>query len=294
MRPDDNTVDPLLQRRRELELGLAKISDSRRRARCRSNTVCKQWALTEYMRRVALAAYALSECQTEPPVIYLQSCARQRHWPARERTDLDRLVEDLFVACDLTELLALISSTERSDEGVLAVAWKYVHEFSVVTYVRELNHEFGVAPPTELLVDFAERKKTEIADAVRPLSLGVRGSRRARKWVYRLRKRWGGRYRSVPTRDPVDPSELTAKVALIAACFLVVLQQKFPWGRAGFSFPKMARGACRRQPVWAGFACEGYLKHAWRAHFRNARRACFEHEKSVCPRHWPHGNGTII
>ena len=243
---EEDTVDLLLQRRREIRLGIAKVSDSCRRARCRSKTVCKQWVLTEHMRRVALAAYALSDYQTEPPAMYLQSCARQRHWPARERADLDRLVEDLFLRSDLNELLAIISSTEGSDDETLIEAWKYVHEFSVVTHVREINNEFGVAPPTLLVVDLAERMKTEIADAVRPLSLGASNSRRARRWASRLRKRWGGRYRPVPTRDPVDPSELTAKVAFIAVCVSCCAATEICLGSRWFSFPKMARLACRR------------------------------------------------
>lgn len=171
------------------------------------------------MERTTLAIYVLSGYVAEPSILYLESCARQRHWPARDRADLERLVEDLFIASETDVVSAITDHDNPLDESVLATAWKYVHEWNVVRPVREVNVTLGVAQPTRLLLDNAEKQRAGIPDRMRPASRGVCGDRRGKKWAALLRRRWGGRYASVPVMEHVDAAELDAKVTHIRAHF---------------------------------------------------------------------------
>ena len=164
------------------------------------------------MRRVALIAYVMSGYDVQPAVKYLEICGRTRRWPRRAETELSRLVEDMFLETDLAEIAALTDATNPIDSDALRVAIKHVHESMVVGWAQSLNLERGVAPSTRLLLRRAEETRDTFAEVVRPLGRDVFVSNRAGKWVQRLRKRWGGRFDSIPARDGVPPEDLRAKV----------------------------------------------------------------------------------
>ena len=81
--------------------------------------------------------------------------------------------------------------------------------------MRDLNVRLGIALPTRLLLDYAERIRIGIPEFMRPQPKGVCGERRAEKWAGLLRRRWGGRHAAVPSQEPMESSELDAKVARI-------------------------------------------------------------------------------
>ena len=192
---------------------IKEMSAAINRARSAAASVRRQWVLTALMERTTIAIYTLSRYAAEPCIVYLESCARERHWPSRGRDDLQKYVEDLFMATDSAVVAAITDHVDPVDAASLTLAWKYVHEWSVVCRVRDLNVRLGIALPTRLLLDYAERIRTEIPESMRPLPKGVYGERRAEKWAGLLRRRWGGRHAAVPTQEPMESSELDAKVA---------------------------------------------------------------------------------
>ena len=86
---------------------------------------------------------------------------------------------------------------------------------------RELNESLGVAQPTMAMLDNAEKHRLETSEEVRPPPHGVWGEFRARGWASRSRRRCGGRYKSVPPRDPMGHAELRAKATSILSVFLL-------------------------------------------------------------------------
>ena len=164
------------------------------------------------MRRVSLIAYVMSGCDVQPSVKYLEISGRSRRWPQRSETELSRLVEDMFLETPMAEIIALMDTVNPMDSTALRVAIKYVHELKVVGWARSLNLNRGVAPCTRLLLRRAEEERNTFAEEVRPPGRDVFVSNRAGKWVQRLRKRWGGRFNSIPAREGVPPEDLRAKV----------------------------------------------------------------------------------
>ena len=195
---------------------IKEMSAAIRRARGAAASVRRQWVLTAPMERTTIAIYTLARYSAEPCIVYLERCARERHWPSRGREDLQMYVEDLFMGTDSAIVAAMTDHDDPLDEASLTLAWKYVHEWSVVCRVRDLNVRLGIALPTRLLLDYAERIRNEIPESMRPLPKGICGERRAEKWARLLRRRWGGRHAAVPTQEPMESSELDAKVARIS------------------------------------------------------------------------------
>ena len=224
LRSGDNEIGELQKRLAEnaRALSAAKASIRRVSQKNAQKTACstKHWVLTVQMKQTAVAIYSLSSCAVEPSIVYLESCAAERHWPPRDRADIQRDVEDLFLATDSDVVAAITDHQNPLELTHLALAWKYVHEWNVVNRVRRFNANLGVAVPTRILLDYAEQMRVEIPECARPPPKGVCGDRRAEKWASLLRRRWGGRHVAVPVEEPMDPSELEAKVIVMLAYFL--------------------------------------------------------------------------
>ena len=107
---------------------IKEMSAAIKRARSAAASVQRQWVLTAPMERTTIAIYTLSKYATEPCILYLETCARERHWPSRERDVLQRYVEDLFMATDSAIVAAITDHVDPVDAASLILAWKYVNE----------------------------------------------------------------------------------------------------------------------------------------------------------------------
>ena len=197
-----------------------RLAENRRAlqlARRRLKAESAQWELPIEAQRVALAAYVLAGYDATASAKYLAQYGRKRRWQPLATCDLTRAVEDLFLDKDLSEIVALTNFQEPLDSGALEVAAVYVREAKVVAWAQTLNEERGVAPSTKLLLQRAEASRLELPESARPRALGAQVRNHARKWVQRLRKRWGGRFGSIPAREEVPLEDTQAK----ASTFLI-------------------------------------------------------------------------
>ena len=214
-----------------------------------------QWDLPMDVQRVALAAYVLAGYDATASVKYLAQYGHKRRWRPLTEDDLTRTVEDLFLNTDLAEIDALANFQEPSDGRALELAAIYVREAKVVTWAQGLNNERGVAPSTRLLLQRAEASRLELPESARPRSLGMRVSNHARKWAQRLRKRWGGRFGSIPAREKIPLEEMQAKAST------------FQFQSRLFRLPTVSRaarinGELEFRGAWRAAFKAGYARHA--------------------------------
>ncbi len=203
------TLAELEQARRRLDEPLKQEQAELRRAKRCATVEAQAWVLPLYLRSVAVATYHLAG-DAEPAVKYLAARGRERHWPVRADSDLATLVEDLYLAASPDEIAALTSTSSPADGGVLAVVLKLVTDWQVVAWARRGNSATGVVP-TPSLLQHKEELRQALPEPVRPPSVGASSERRAKRWVARLRRRWGGRYTKIPLAEHVEPAELSAK-----------------------------------------------------------------------------------
>ena len=71
-------------------------------------------------------------------------------------------------------------------------------------------------PSAASLLQQDETSRLAAPEAFRPPSAGASGERRAKRFAFRLRKRWAGRHAAIPVGEHVDPVELRAKALRIA------------------------------------------------------------------------------
>ena len=96
-------------------------------------------------------------------------------------------------------------------------ARKKMLERRLAHWVQRANRQQGVAPTTSMVLDVAEaqRMADPPADELRPHGAAHEG--RARMWAWRWRRRWGGRFGVIPSREPLTMPDMRSKVQ--------------PWGR---------------------------------------------------------------
>ena len=205
------TLRALEEARQTVDSAMTETRAELKRARRRAAADARVWVLSPRMRRTSLAIYMLAGYSTEPAVKYLEACGRERHWPVRTAAELSTVVEDLFLQADADEVAALADASSPSDPTLLAVALRYVEEWRVVSWAARLNSDRGVAPSTDSVVQRAEEGRMRLPEAARPMPVGPCGEPRAKRWVARLRARWGGRYASTPVGEHVEPEEARAK-----------------------------------------------------------------------------------
>ena len=203
------TVATLLDERRAVGDALAQTRAALRQAARRSATAARHWVLPERLRSAAIAMYQLAGA-AEPAARYLQACGAERHWPDRAQSELTVLVEDMFLHAGVDDIAALVDAHAPSDPDALAIAHKYVQEWAVAVWARGLNEGRGIAPTNHSLLTEVERHRAQIPEAFRPI--GVTCGRRAKRLLFRMRRRWGGRYAAIPVgEEHVGPAEVRAK-----------------------------------------------------------------------------------
>lgn len=207
------TLDEMQQSRRAIRDSLAQTRSALHRMKRTAAVRSKQWDLPEFVQRVSLAAFVLAGYRADAAVRYLKVCGRERHWPDRDRGELAILVEDLFLRADPDALASLVDIHSPPDHRALALAFKWVHEWRVVHWATQLNDERGVAPSSVSLLQRASQCALNVPPNLRPCVPADVGRSRAKRWAARLRKRWGGRYASIPAGEHLSREEMHSKVS---------------------------------------------------------------------------------
>jgi hypothetical protein len=205
-----------------------------RAAKRRAKAEANDWSLSPFVRRVAMAMYALAAYEAEPVVTYLEARGREYGWPACTVDVLKTFVEDSFLATDSSEIAGLTDAASPADEAALVLAQKWVCDWKVVVWTRQANSAKGVAVGTPTMLLHAAQIREAVPEATRPPPLGSASEPHAKKWSAKLRKRWGGRYGKIPIAEHVDAAELRAE-ALHAHEFNLMLARRA-------HEPRLARG----------------------------------------------------
>ena len=199
-----------------LALAKQRIQAERQREKDRRKAekkkAAKAWALAGGLAHIVLIIYVLCGYRAEAAVHYLADLGRKRRWPAKEDEELEVMVENVFLAVNVDDLVALCDLRDPKDLGAAKVAVRVSEEWRLVQWVERLNFERGVAPSTEMvLARWAERRE-ELPLMCRPPDLGVAAEARSRAWAMRWRRRWGGRHGRIRVREDLSIEEMRAKV----------------------------------------------------------------------------------
>ncbi len=205
----------LAEERRRLSREAALERDRQARA---ARAAARAWQLTgAKLRNPVFIAYALADWDPEPAAKFLMAKAEQYHWPQRPVAEIVRLIEDAFMAftesdAGRSELLGLIDLAAPADAVALRSALRYVEEWRVVMWARRQNSLKGLRPSSDLLLSYAERRRQELQASVDFPSCGTIAEGAGRKWVHRLRQRWGGRRGTFRVREVLSLDEMRDKV----------------------------------------------------------------------------------
>ena len=207
-------MSTLLAQRRKLKLEATGLCASRRDRKRKSIRVSNQWCLTRAMKHTAITCYIVSDYDPSAAAQYLAAVGRQRHWHAVDMHNLAIMVEDLFLQINGEELSSLLEFEECCDVARCREALKYAQEYYVVRRTRMANADMGVAPSSELPLQWARQVAQRFPEPCRPKQLFSVRDRVSKKWLRKLRLRWGGKVRVLPASAPVPQEEFKQKALL--------------------------------------------------------------------------------
>ena len=169
--------------------------------------------------------YALADCDAELPLVYLEAVRKERRWPVRDPAELAAVISDEFLAAEEDRLVSIMDEHNEESAHTLSVAQKYMAWWSTVAWCRKQNLK-GIAPPTSLLLDEFERRRSLVPEAVRPALVKPEGARSlASKW----RRRFFGRVGVVRPREDVPPAVVGEKATSACDhCFAIGVMQRTP------------------------------------------------------------------
>ena len=123
-------------------------------------------------------------------------------------------------------MVALTDAGAPMDADAYALALRHVQDWRVVVWARGVLMRRGVAPSTDMLLQRAEASRLELPEEVRLWlpALGSVSDVRARRWAFRLRKRWGGRFATVRVREEIGLEEMWSKASRINLLAVAVLK----------------------------------------------------------------------
>ena len=222
--PMSTRLEALLAQRAAVSDALTEqreaVSVAQRGARRAVAALARHWQLDAHQRRVALIAYVHAGYDAEAAAKFLAIDGQRRGWSPKPDGELCRLVEDAWLEADLAEVLPFCDERAPADWRAMLEAVRYVEEWRLVAWARDLAASpAGVAPSTLAVLRRAEENRARVPEAIRPASLGLVVNARARSWAFRWRERWGGHFGLIRTREPLTTEEACAKV--------------FGWGGSG-------------------------------------------------------------
>ena len=207
--------EDLRKQKQELDAAVAETRQALQQQRQRERDVRRAqdnvWAMTDTITRPMLTIYALADYTAEPAVRFLMDAAKRRKWPPKAEEDLSRLVEEHFLKTDPEALAAWSDVNAPSDAATVKVALKYVEQWRLVAWTRNLNYDSGVAPSTESVLLRLEAARAQLPEELRPAGQGTSADAKARMWAYRWRRRWGARFMKIRARDDVPLKEMQEK-----------------------------------------------------------------------------------
>lgn len=205
-------MDLLLEKRRSLEKDKSAISAMRRGCKRRLPRVVDEWRLTERMERVVIICYVECQFKATAAVEYLLRAGRQRHWSPKSKHELSLLVERIFLKYDAIQTAAWLDFAESSNLPSIRIALEYSRQAYVVGKATEANESRGVAPSSAILLCWASEFDLKYPAACRPKPLGLARDNVSKKWLHKIRIRYGGRFRALPPALPTAFAECQRKV----------------------------------------------------------------------------------
>lgn len=196
----------------QLALNRLETRRFRRAATAAARTAGTAWRLSDRLRNTVVIIYDISGHRTEPAVCFLQTEGRRRQWPELLEAALHLMVETIFVGMIATKgaaaVAALVNTTLAPDILSTCDAQRWTEEWLLFSWAKRQNIERGVAPSTAELLD--ELAKTRTAWGGPPP--GTTDQSKVRQWGTAFRRRWSGRFGSVPAKECVPLVDMRTKV----------------------------------------------------------------------------------
>ena len=134
----ETRLDELRRRRSDLDERFRILNNElnalSRAQRARKVRADSAWQLSERLVRVALIIYVLAGYVAEPAIVFLRSAGSARNWPDMSDDQLVRLVEQLFLDANESDIAALSDETSPLDGDAMRVALRYVREWRLVVW----------------------------------------------------------------------------------------------------------------------------------------------------------------
>ena len=223
----DDGLEALRAERKRLKSEMAAtkrhIKQEEAQAKAAARLAVQQWQLAPRLKTVVLTIFLLAQYQAAPAIKFLHHTGHKRSWPQKNDEELERMVEDLFLAADVEQLGRLVDLDEPEDSSVATEALKYLEEWRAVEFVRDANSRLGVAPSTEDILRKLEANRLQIPESLRPVSKGIATEAKARMWAKRWRERWGGCYGKLRLRDDTPVAEMQEKDCPLAGGWVSLL-----------------------------------------------------------------------
>lgn len=194
-----------LLNREMVEVRSAEEMCKRKRARLNS-----AWRITERMERIACICVSVCGGDASAAAEYLAAVARQYHWPPKERNELIMLAEKRFLDADMFALASWVDFEEPANVDECRVALRYAREQCVVSEALRANAR-GFAPSSASLIAWANAFSSRFPVHCRPHALGATGAVDSKKWLRKLRSRWQGKLKVVPTIAPLEIKDFQLK-----------------------------------------------------------------------------------
>jgi len=212
---DGNSPGELKKRKRELNAALAETNRelrvTRRRVKNEQRKEETHWQLSTFLVHTLLIIGQLAD--TPAAVKYLINFGRQRHWPEKSEEELSQTIVDLFLEVDAEELASLSDKEDPQDADAMKEALPYIEEWHLKEWVTGLNEQHGLAPSARAVLQRLDERRARVPEEVRPRYVGNVAESRARLFLHRWRRRWGGRHGKAPVRDLLPLPELRSKAA---------------------------------------------------------------------------------
>ena len=172
------------------------------------------WRVDGWLLNAVVIAYT-AEWEVEPAAQLLTMAARRRQWPPKSEAELARLVEDVFSMywdASKADFPALIDADAPADAKAMRAANAALDEWRVVRWALRQNIEKGVAPSTQSMLDEFALSRA-LHGHSNPHAAGSVVEPRARMFISRVRRRWGGRYGSMPAVEELSAQEMQDKAS---------------------------------------------------------------------------------
>ena len=203
-----NAIEGQLKRNR---LDQATRYKQRMRVKRRRETCIDAFEFPPGVRLMACLVYIIAGYCAAPAVAYVAHVLRKRSRVESTQQEMTEHVEAAFLDCDLDVVMPILCENGSSQPRHLTRAWKWYTEWQLFTWVSSKNRDFGVAPPTALVLASFDRLRNVAPADFRPAPRGGPFEIGARQWARRWRLRWGARHGNLRTTEQMNAGEKQQK-----------------------------------------------------------------------------------